>query len=70
MDAFRGQEVVFLPVVHSCGFVALQAAGDLATEDFGMIAVEFPMQQRRQHRTNLRNGDRRREIFSPVESLG
>ena len=43
-----------------------QLCRDQGADDVGVIAAEFPVQQRRDDLANLWNGDRRRGFFSPA----
>jgi len=65
MNTFWCQALVFFPVVEAGRFIALEATGRLAAQDFGVSVIEFPMQQLREHHTNLRHSHGWREIFSP-----
>lgn len=69
MDALWGQAIVFFPVVETSRFIALQATGRLTAQDYRVSVIEFPMQQLREHRANLRHGHGRREIFFPAAFL-
>ena len=60
---------MFFPVIQTGDFVALQAASGLAAQNFRVGVIQFPMQQQRDHRTDLWNGNRRRQIFSPAGFL-
>jgi NAD(P)H-nitrite reductase large subunit len=68
MDAFGSQAVALFPVIQAGGLVALEAAGGLSAQDVRVGVIELSMQQLREHRANLGNGDRRRDSFSPVGS--
>jgi len=66
MDPPGRQAFALFPVVETRGFVPLQSTGGVTTDEVGMVAVEFSMQQRSQDGANLRNGDGRGGFFSPA----
>jgi len=54
------------PVVQPSLFVARQTTTHVASNPFGFVAVERPMQQQREGFANLRHRDRGRPVFFPA----